>query len=281
GSRHGGRGVRISGAAVLISACIHMVAGGAVVAFYRAHGGGPAALPEALDGPKVVSERPFLADAAAMPREARGRTFVEALALPKLPEAGPPASPMRADRPPSESLGTLSLIWEVDPGRPHVEGPRVPGIAPPGGGAAPGKQPGAGGAGENAGGGGAAGTGSGGIGGGISSLESASLGGAGHGGSSAGNSDEGLAGDGGPPIPRAGNRPPAYPLASRQRGEEGVVRLRFTIRRDGMVGEVEVVQSTGHAALDASAESAVREWTFEPSVVEKSAEQDLRFFIQR
>lgn len=50
-----------------------------------------------------------------------------------------------------------------------------------------------------------------------------------------------------------------YPLESRERGEQGTCLLRITINRDGSVGDVKLMESSGAAALDEEAIAAVRE----------------------
>lgn len=59
--------------------------------------------------------------------------------------------------------------------------------------------------------------------------------------------------------------PPRYPLAARRRGEEGRVVLRLLVTREGRVGEVRILRSSGVETLDRAAEEAAREWRFEPA----------------
>lgn len=61
------------------------------------------------------------------------------------------------------------------------------------------------------------------------------------------------------------NSQPEYPFASRMRGEQGVVTVRLHISATGRVEDVEVLRGSGHAALDAAAEQAVRGWRFRPA----------------
>jgi protein TonB len=58
---------------------------------------------------------------------------------------------------------------------------------------------------------------------------------------------------------------PTYPAAARQANAEGTTMLRVHIAEDGRVDEVQVQRSAGHPALDAAAETAVRQWRFEPA----------------
>jgi TonB family protein len=77
----------------------------------------------------------------------------------------------------------------------------------------------------------------------------------------------------GPPI--GGNiRPPTkvvdvrplYPASAVAAGAQGTVQLEATIGPDGLVNEVKVVSSP-HADLAASATEAVRQWEFEPTLL--------------
>lgn len=49
-----------------------------------------------------------------------------------------------------------------------------------------------------------------------------------------------------------------YPLIAQQRGWQGMVWLSVTVQANGVVGDVRVTQSSGHAVLDRSAVSAMR-----------------------
>ena len=55
---------------------------------------------------------------------------------------------------------------------------------------------------------------------------------------------------------------PAYPAIARSRGQEGRVVVAVTIGVDGNPGNVAVQSSSGVAALDEAAVSAVRTWRF-------------------
>ncbi len=59
---------------------------------------------------------------------------------------------------------------------------------------------------------------------------------------------------------------PTYPFLAKSRGWEGVTLLRVEVLRDGHVGRVELVTSSGHAELDESAIRAVHGWQFEPAM---------------
>ncbi len=61
------------------------------------------------------------------------------------------------------------------------------------------------------------------------------------------------------------NRPPRFPDIARQNGWQGTVLLKLSISASGRVTNVEVMESSGFAVLDAEAVSAVRIWTGEPA----------------
>ena len=61
------------------------------------------------------------------------------------------------------------------------------------------------------------------------------------------------------------NPRPPYPLMSRKRHEEGVVRLRVRVSAAGRVETLQVHASSGHARLDLAAREAVAQWRFEPA----------------
>jgi len=61
------------------------------------------------------------------------------------------------------------------------------------------------------------------------------------------------------------NPAPAYPSLSRRLREEGTVRLRVYVERDGAPGQLEVQQSSGYPRLDAAALTTVKRWRFVPA----------------
>lgn len=67
-----------------------------------------------------------------------------------------------------------------------------------------------------------------------------------------------------PPSLKA-DRVPTYPPALRRAGVEGTVRVRVAVGADGSVGDAEVAESSGHAALDEAAVEAARQWAFLPA----------------
>jgi len=74
--------------------------------------------------------------------------------------------------------------------------------------------------------------------------------------------------------------PPVYPPTLRQAGITGVVSLNIVIGKDGAVRNIQVV--SGPSALVAAAMDAVRQWRYEPLVlngnpVEVSTMVDVKF----
>lgn len=55
---------------------------------------------------------------------------------------------------------------------------------------------------------------------------------------------------------------PVYPLGSRIRGEEGIVRIKVFIDANGRADTIEIVDTSGYRALDASAVKALRRAKF-------------------
>jgi len=58
---------------------------------------------------------------------------------------------------------------------------------------------------------------------------------------------------------------PSYPILARQAGVEGTVRLHAVIGRDGTIRELEVL--SGHPLLVNAARDAVREWRYQPTLL--------------
>ncbi len=58
---------------------------------------------------------------------------------------------------------------------------------------------------------------------------------------------------------------PSYPILARQAGVEGTVRLHALIGRDGTIRELEVL--SGHPLLVSAARDAVREWRYQPTLL--------------
>ena len=84
---------------------------------------------------------------------------------------------------------------------------------------------------------------------------------------SAGNSGEPFRiGDGIRPPTRIGGPPPVYPPEAREARVQGVVIVEATISPTGEVSDVEVLRSV--PLLDEAAVAAVRQWRYEPTLVD-------------
>ena len=59
---------------------------------------------------------------------------------------------------------------------------------------------------------------------------------------------------------------PLYPMRARERGIEGIVRLRFVVGADGSVRNIEVVSSEPEGVFDRAAKAAAARWRFAPAV---------------
>ncbi len=67
-------------------------------------------------------------------------------------------------------------------------------------------------------------------------------------------------------IPRYGkNREPYYPATAREQGWQGTALLKVLVLKNGSVGSLEILRSSGYAILDRSALKAVKEWKFIPA----------------
>jgi TonB family protein len=76
---------------------------------------------------------------------------------------------------------------------------------------------------------------------------------------------------------------PAYPATARQRGIQGMVRLSAIIGTDGRLHNIQVV--SGHPMLTAAAVEAVKQWVYEPTLlngqpVDVPTSIDLKFSLQ-
>ena len=69
------------------------------------------------------------------------------------------------------------------------------------------------------------------------------------------------------PDYRAGylNNQLAYPLAARRMGIQGRVVLNVEILADGVAGQINVQQSSGHEMLDSAALESIKSWRFVPA----------------
>lgn len=62
------------------------------------------------------------------------------------------------------------------------------------------------------------------------------------------------------------NPPPKYPVVARRRGFQGNVVLEVLVGQIGNVIDLRVLSSSGYPILDRAAETAVKNWTFEPGM---------------
>ena len=70
------------------------------------------------------------------------------------------------------------------------------------------------------------------------------------------------------PIYRS-NPPPKYPRIAKIRGYQGDVMLDVLVNKNGTVGDLKVIKSSGYPLLDRAAKSSVINWLFEPGMVGK------------
>ncbi len=64
-------------------------------------------------------------------------------------------------------------------------------------------------------------------------------------------------------LPRYDLNPrPRYPEVARRRGWEGRALFEVLVLKDGRVGELKMVQSSGYRSLDRAARKAIRGWVF-------------------
>ena len=68
-----------------------------------------------------------------------------------------------------------------------------------------------------------------------------------------------------PAVAFADNQAPDYPRAAILAGEQGVVRFRLIVGKDGRVERFELTQSSGYADLDASVREAALGWRYQPA----------------
>ena len=61
---------------------------------------------------------------------------------------------------------------------------------------------------------------------------------------------------------------PVYPEAAKAQGIEGWVRLRYDIRRDGRVRNLQVLDSSPPGVFDAAALAAVAQWRYRAPVID-------------
>jgi TonB family protein len=67
-------------------------------------------------------------------------------------------------------------------------------------------------------------------------------------------------------LPRYDINPrPEYPRVARTRGWEGVVLFDVLVRKDGRVGRMKMLSSSGYRSLDSAAKKVLRRWKFVPA----------------
>lgn len=74
---------------------------------------------------------------------------------------------------------------------------------------------------------------------------------------------------------------PEYPLSAMRRGLSGRVRLALTVRPDGGVADVSVVEASPAGVFEEAATAAARRWRFEPRDAPVDIERTLRFDLPR
>lgn len=62
------------------------------------------------------------------------------------------------------------------------------------------------------------------------------------------------------------NPPPKYPRIARRRSYQGTVVLEVLVNQEGRVGDLRLLQSSGHPVLDRTAMASVKNWLFEPGL---------------
>ncbi len=60
---------------------------------------------------------------------------------------------------------------------------------------------------------------------------------------------------------------PTYPLTSRRNNEKGSVTIRFVIKSTGVVGDYDIINSSGYNKLDDAAVDAIKSWKFTPATI--------------
>lgn len=71
-----------------------------------------------------------------------------------------------------------------------------------------------------------------------------------------------------PALPYYENNPrPEYPRVAKLKGWEGDVMFEISVLKNGMVGHLELVTSSGYKSLDSAARKAIKRWRFKPATV--------------
>jgi TonB family protein len=61
------------------------------------------------------------------------------------------------------------------------------------------------------------------------------------------------------------NPPPEYPEVARRRGWQGIVQFEVLVLKNGRVGGLKMLVSTGYRSLDNAARKAIKHWKFQPA----------------
>ena len=62
--------------------------------------------------------------------------------------------------------------------------------------------------------------------------------------------------------------PPIYPMSARQRGIEGLVKVRFIVNEQGRVDNIKILESRPEKVFDTSVVRCVSAWRFSPGTIE-------------
>lgn len=69
-------------------------------------------------------------------------------------------------------------------------------------------------------------------------------------------------------LPRYADNPsPEYPRVARLRGWEGAVLFEVSVLKDGRIGDLKLVTSSGYRSLDNAARKTLKRWKFNPATV--------------
>ncbi len=81
-------------------------------------------------------------------------------------------------------------------------------------------------------------------------------------------------------APFGTNRPISYPTLARFRKLEGVTVVHYAVSAEGLVTDVKVVQSSGHAILDNQAVETIKDWKFKSTGKAGIYERPIRYSLR-
>lgn len=81
-------------------------------------------------------------------------------------------------------------------------------------------------------------------------------------------------------TPFGTNRPISYPNMARLRKLEGLTIVHYTVSAEGVVTDVKVVESSGHAILDNQAVDTIKGWKFKPTGKVGVYERPIRYSLK-